>query len=165
MIRGACTSRSSEGSNHAGRVAREARELGIDVEVDHRQRAVVKVKFSITPCKNCAFKTDCTTAARRTVTFQERDRHEALLEWRSWTQTQEFAALYAERAGAEGTISVGVRVTGMRRSRYCGLTKTRLQHFCTVSALNLLRVADHLNGRPRAKTRVSAFTGLPAQVA
>ena len=114
--------------------------------VDRRQRAVVKIKFSVTQCRACPLKSDCTTASRRTVTLQGRERHEALLEWRAWTKTKEFAALYAKRAGVEGTMSVGVRVTGMRQSRYCGLAKTRLQHVCTASALNLLRVADHLDG-------------------
>lgn len=133
--------------------------------LDRRGRAAVKIKFSVTQCRACPVKIDCTTAPRRTVTLQGRERHEALLEWRAWTQTKEFAALYAKRAGIEGTISVGVRVTGMRRSRYCGLEKTRLQHLCTASALNLLRVADHLAGRPRAQTRVTAFARLLAQAA
>ncbi|THF70323.1 hypothetical protein E7T06_07570 [Deinococcus sp. Arct2-2] len=131
--------------------------------LEARQRAGVSIKFSGTQGKNCALKVDCTTAARRTVTIQGQERHLAVLAWRSWAQTQEFAALYATRAGVEGTLSVGVRVTGMRRSRYYGLATTRLQHLSTASALNVLRVVDHLAGCPRAKTRVSAFTRLLAQ--
>ena len=65
--------------------------------------------------------------------------------------------LYAKRAGIEGTVSVGVRSFGLRRSRYLGFEKTRLQHVATVSALNLVRVADHLAEKPRAVTRVAAF--------
>ena len=64
-----------------------------------------------------------TTASRRTVTLQSRERHEALVAWRAWTQTDEFRTLYARRAGVEGTMSVGVRAFGMRRSRYFGFGK------------------------------------------
>lgn len=132
---------------------------------DRRSRPVIKVKFAIGDCRACAFKTDCTTAPRRTVTLQSRERHEALVAWRAWTQTDEFRTLYAKRAGVEGTMSVGVRAFGMRRSRYFGLEKTRLQHLATASAINLLRVADWLMEKPRAITRLAPFERVMQQAA
>jgi len=124
---------------------------------DRRGRPVVKIKFAIGDCRSCPYKADCTTAPRRTVTLQAQEHHEALIAWRAWAQTDEFKTLYAQRAGIEGTMSVGVRSFGMRRSRYFGFEKTHLQHVATASAINLMRVADWLAEKPRAVTRVAAF--------
>ena len=67
---------------------------------------------------------------------------------------------YHRRAGVEGTLSQGVRAFGMRRSRYIGLAKTSLQQACTVVAMNVSRVVHWLDGRPRAKTRMTRFAAL-----
>jgi transposase len=48
----------------------------------------------------------------------------------------------------------------MRRSRDVGLAKTSLQQVCTAVAMNVSRVVHWLNGRPRAKTRVTRFAAL-----
>jgi transposase len=124
---------------------------------DARGRPVIKIKFAIGDCRSCEYKLDCTKASRRTVTLQAQERHEALLAWRAQEDTEAFKALYAKRAGVEGTVSVGVRTFGMRRSRYFGFAKTRLQHLATASAMNLLRVADWLAEKPRNVTRLTAF--------
>jgi transposase len=62
-------------------------------------------------------------------------------------------ARYADRAGVEGTLSQGVRAFGLRSARYRGLAKTRLQHLATAAAVNVQRVTDWYEGRPRATTR------------
>jgi len=124
---------------------------------DHQNLPVIHVKWSKSDCQVCPLKADCTTANRRSVMVQNQERHEALIHWRAWTTTAEFQGLYGKRAGIEGTMSLGVRSFGMRRSRYVGEAKTRLQHLMTAAALNLIRVADHLAGCPRATTRVTAF--------
>ncbi len=67
---------------------------------------------------------------------------------------------YRVRAGVEGTLSQGVRAFGMRRSRYVGLAKTELQEVCAAVAMNVSRVVHWLDGRPRAKTRVTRFAAL-----
>ncbi len=74
--------------------------------------------------------------------------------------TKEFKQVYAKRAGIEGTISQGVRVMGLRRSRYIGQEKTHLQHIATAAALNIVRSLAWFNGVPRAQTRRSAFARL-----
>ena len=132
---------------------------------DHRGRPLVKVKFSSRDCKVCEFYEDCTKQTRRTVTLQARESHEALVAWREREGTEAFGALYAKRAGIEGTVSLGVRACGMRRSRYAGLGKTRLGHLATGSAVNLARVADWLGGRPRATTRLARFERVLQQAA
>ncbi len=80
-------------------------------------------------------------------------------------RTDDFLALYAKRAGIEGTISRSVRTSGIRRSRYVGLTKTHLQHLLTAASINFLRVGEWLMGVPKATTRRSPFARLIAQPA
>jgi transposase len=132
---------------------------------DYRGRPMVKIKFSSRDCQRCPSKPDCTTASRRTVTLHAREQFEALEAARVREGTDEFRLLHARCAGMEGTVSVGVRSFGLRRSRYLGLEKTQLQHVVTVSALNLVRVADWLAGEPRAGTRLARFERVMQQVA
>ena len=60
------------------------------------------------------------------------------------------------------TVSQGIRAFGLRRCRYLGLAKTRLQHLATGAALNVARIAAWTAGRPHAPTRVSRFAALAA---
>jgi transposase len=53
----------------------------------------------------------------------------------------------------------------MRRSRYIGRAKTGLQEVCIAAGMNLARVGNWLEGRPRAKTRISRFAALAPQPA
>jgi transposase len=62
----------------------------------------------------------------------------------------------------EGTLSQGVREFGLRRCRYIGLAKARLQHVATAAAINVNRISDWLGGVPRAATRTSRFARLAA---
>jgi transposase len=61
-------------------------------------------------------------------------------------QTQEFKEQYKLRAGMEGSLSQGVRRCGLRRSRYVGEAKTRLQELFIATALNIARVSTFLAG-------------------
>ena len=74
--------------------------------------------------------------------------------------TKEWKSRYNVRAGIEGTLSQGIRVFGMRRTRYIGLAKTHLQHLLTAAAMNVVRLVNWLNGVPHAKTRTSRFAAL-----
>jgi transposase len=86
--------------------------------------------------------------------------YQALQAARARHQTEAFAEQYAQRAGVEGTISQGVRAFDLRRSRYLGLAKTHLQHILIATGMNLVRVAEWVNERPRAKTRLSPYVKL-----
>ena len=66
------------------------------------------------------------------------------------------------RAGVEGTLSQGVRGFGLRRCRYIGLAKARLQHVATAAAINVYRLSDWFGDAPRAMTRTSPFVRLVA---
>lgn len=86
--------------------------------------------------------------------------HEALQAARQRQTTPGFREQYAMRAGIEGTLSHGTRRCDLRRSRYVGLAKTRLQHLLIGAALNFIRVAAWLAEVPHAQTRRSAFATL-----
>ena len=59
-------------------------------------------------------------------------------------------------------LSQGVRGFGLRRCRYIGLAKARLQHVATAAAINVYRISDWVGGVPRAATRTSPFVRLVA---
>lgn len=81
----------------------------------------------------------------------------ALQQVRQTQKNPEFQIKYAQRAGIEGTISQGVRSFELRRTRYIGLAKTHLQMLAIAMAINLHRLFDWWQDKPRAITRVSAF--------
>jgi transposase len=96
------------------------------------------------------------------MTLRPREQHEALQGARRQQETAEWKAEYAVRAGVEGTLSQGVRGFGLRRCRYIGLAKARLQHVATAAAINVYRLSDWVGGVPRAATRTSPFARLVA---
>jgi transposase len=131
--------------------------------IDKRKNEVIKIKFSTTDCQNCPARLLCTQSSRpprRTITIRPEARYHALKQRREQETTKEFKEAYAKRAGIEGTISQGVRVMGLRRSRYIGQGKTHLQHIATAAALNVVRSLAWFNGVPRAQTRHSTFARL-----
>ena len=92
--------------------------------------------------------------------------HEALRHARERIGSEEGQSEYRRRAGIEGTLSQGVRVSGLRQARYRGLAKTHLQHVATAAALNIGRVVAYLDGKEPAATPVSRFIrARPAAVA
>ena len=51
-------------------------------------------------------------------------------------------------SGCGGDVVEGVRGFGLRRCRYIGLAKVRLQHMDTAAAINVDRLSDWLGGVP-----------------
>lgn len=132
------------------------------------RQPAIQVRFSPLVCRACSNQAQCTRAktGARTVTFLPQEQHIALQQARKEQNSPEFQAKYDQRAGIEGTISQGVRGFDLRTTRYIGLAKTHLQMLATATAINLHRLFDWWEGRPRAKTRVSPFARLapsPAQ--
>jgi transposase len=130
--------------------------------VDATDNAVIHVEFSSKDCKCCPVRALCTHSLSkpRGITLRPQSIHEALQAARQTQNTPEFKAVYAKRAGIEGTLSEGTRSHDLRRSRYLGLAKTHLQHLLTALAINWVRVGQWLAGRKQATTRVSAFAAL-----
>lgn len=126
------------------------------------RKAAIQVRFSPTVCRSCPSQAKCTQARNgaRTITFLPQAEHTALQRARQAQDTPEFKAQYARRAGIEGTISQAVRGFALRRTRYIGLAKTHLQMLATAVAINLHRLFDWWQGKPRARTRTSPFARL-----
>jgi transposase len=131
-------------------------------QVDASGSASISVKFRTTDCGRCEARALCTRAAKmpRHLKLHPRAEHEALQAVRARLGTEEGKRLYQRRAGVEGTLSQGVRAMGLRRCRYVGLAKARLQHVITGAATNLSRLAAWLAGVPQEETRTSQFARL-----
>jgi transposase len=123
---------------------------------------MIHIDFSPDDCSVCPSRSSCTRAKDlpRTLTLQPKEEHEAIQFARKRQKTEEFASLYSQRAGIEGTVSQGVRAFGLRQARYRGLKKTHLQELATATALNVGRITNWLNYIPTAVTRRSRFAAL-----
>ena len=126
------------------------------------RKPAIQVRFSPSVCRTCASQAQCTQAksGARTITFLPQEQHAALQQARREQGTQAFWKQYAQRSGIEGTISQAVRGYDLRYAHYIGLAKTNLQMLATAAAINLHRLFDWWQHRPRAKTRTSAFAKL-----
>ncbi len=127
---------------------------------------VFEARFARRDCFPCPLRPHCTRGKRepRTIGLQAREHFEALQDARRQQKTEAFRESYAARAGIEGTHAQAISRCGLRRCRYIGLAKTRLQHVLTAVAINLVRVAEWCAGTPVAKTRCSRFAALYAMV-
>ena len=136
--------------------------------VTQRGTDTIVITFAKGTCGPCPVRAQCTSAAsgRRQLTVHPRDVvRQAQLAARATQGTRDFQARYALRAGVEGTIRQGVAVTGMRRARYRGLPKTRLEHASAAAALNLIRLHAWWNGHPLDRTRTSHLARLELALA
>lgn len=122
---------------------------------------VIRVEFRNSDCKPCPARSQCTTSKRgRRITLRPQIEHETIQRARADQATSAWRDRYAVRHGIEGTISQAVRSFGLRRSRYRGLAKTRLQHLLTATAINLARVDAWTLGTPFASTRTTPLLKL-----
>ena len=127
-------------------------------------RRYLKARFARQDCTPCPLRARCISAGAhgRQLAFLPEPQQRALDAARARQDTDEGRALHNVRAGVEGTLSQAVRAFGLRRARYRGLPKMRVQHAATGAALNLARLDDWLAHRPRATTRTSRFARLVA---
>jgi transposase len=132
--------------------------------VDRRGNDVLRAVFKRDDCSHCDSLRQCTSAAgrRRTLTLKPQPLYEVLAAARQRQLTDAFKAQYKTRAGIEGSISQGVRAFGLRRCRYQGEAKTRLQHVAIAAAMNLVRLGAWFAGSKPGKTRKSVFARLMA---
>ncbi len=124
--------------------------------------AGINVKFSRPVCRACNFRSLCTRSKTdpRFIRLRPQAEHQAIQSIRQQQQTEEWIERYNTRAGVEGTLSQGIRAFGLRRTRYLGLAKARLEHIMTAVAMNVVRLVAWLRGIPHAKTRTSRFAAL-----
>lgn len=125
-------------------------------------KPVIQVRFSTRDCAACLTRSQCTRSksSGRVLTLKPQAQYEALEAARQRQKTPAFRERYKTRAGIEGTISQGVRAFELRRARYIGLAKVRLQHIATAAAINLTRAVSWLMEIPKTQTRISHFRAL-----
>ena len=102
-------------------------------------KVTYRFEFSRKHCQACPLKNQCLgkNQKHRTLTVSE---HHTLMQARRREQrTEIFKKSMRARNGVEGTISELARGHGLRRSRYRGLAKTRLQNYLIGAACNLRR--------------------------
>jgi hypothetical protein len=132
--------------------------------VTQRGTHAIVIKFAAATCRPCPVRDQCTRTTHpqygRQLTVPPREVHHAQLAARAAQDTAQWQADYARRAGVEGTIRQAVAVTGIRRARYRGLPKTRLEHIYSAVALNLIRLDAYWNGNALDRTRTSHLTRL-----
>jgi transposase len=129
---------------------------------DNYDNPVIQVRFHKSDCAACPVRSQCTHSPQsaRVLTLKPQPLHEALAAARARQNTPEFKQLYSKRAGVESSLSQATRAYQLRRTRYIGLAKTRLQHLATAAAINLSRMWAWWSDVPLGKTRVSRFASL-----
>jgi len=114
---------------------------------DRHGKPSLRVRFPLPLCRVCPLHAQCTpTAAKVLILRPDEQTYHALQQARQRQETPEFRALYAIRAGIEGTVAQSGRTCEIRRSRYLGLKKLNLQAFLTATSLNMLRACHHQTG-------------------
>jgi transposase len=126
----------------------------------------IVVTFPGPACAACPVRGLCTSRKKggRQITLPPREVHQAQVKSRAAQQTEQWQARYAVRAGVEGTINQGLDL-GIRRARYRGLDKTRLQHVFIACAINLIRLDAYWNGHALDRTRTSHLDKLKLALA
>jgi transposase len=123
-------------------------------QVSATGREEIQVRFLSSDCRSCEARPDCTKAKNtpRSMTLLAKEPFLAMQAARQRQTTPAFKEVYTLRAGCESTISQGVRAFSLRRSRYRGLAKTRLQEVLSAMAMTLVRVISWLETPEPART-------------
>lgn len=102
--------------------------------------AKIEIDFDAATCQACEFFGRCTKSARGR-SLELHAYRKVLAARRAEAETETYREDMHRRAGIEGAISELVRGYGLRRARYRGLAKMRLQTLFTAVAVNLKRLA------------------------
>ena len=130
---------------------------------DRHGKPSLRVRFPLRLCRACPLHEQCTPVAAKVLILRpDEASYTALVAARERETTPEFRKLYAKRAGIEGTIAQAVRTYEMRRARYLGSKKLKLQAFFTACAMNVLRAVEWVKEAKHAATPVSRFAKLVA---
>lgn len=117
----------------------------------------IVVRFDRDTCAGCPVRDKCTTATRtgRQLTLRPRDVHQAVTATRAEQKSDSWQQRYKVRAGVEGTMRQATHVAGIRRARYTGLRKVRLEHAIAATAVNVIRLDAWWTGKPLDRTRTT----------
>ncbi len=102
-------------------------------------RVSYRFEWDTATCAACPLRSQCIKAEHRHRTLVVGENHTVLQARRKEQQTDEFKARMKHRNAIEGTQSELVRAHGLRRARYRGLAKTKLQNYLIGAACNVKR--------------------------
>lgn len=106
------------------------------------EQATGKVSYRFewsTQCVDCPWRERCVGPEQKHRSLVVGEHHSALQSRRREQKTEAFAQQMKHRNGIEGTQSELVRAHGIRRARYRGLAKARLQNYFAAAACNVKR--------------------------
>jgi transposase len=120
-------------------------------------KEAISVRFPAATCRACPARDKCTTAkwTGRQLYLRPREIHEAVTAARAEEGTRQWKDRYKARAGVEGLMYQATHVAGIRRARYTGLGKTRLEHLAAATAINVIRLDAWYAGNPIDRTRTT----------
>jgi len=120
-------------------------------------KEAISVRFDAATCRGCLARDKCTTAkwTGRQLFIRPREIHQAVAAARAGQESRDWKDRYKARAGVEGTMGQSTHVTGIRRARYLGLDKTRLEHLAAATAINVIRVDAWYNQNPIDRSRTT----------
>lgn len=104
-------------------------------------------------CVDCPLKDQCVSRGQNHRTLCVSENHSILQERRREQKTEQFAQRMRKRNAIEGTHSELVRAHGLRRARYRGLPKVRLQNYLIGAACNAKRWIARLTWELRRSVR------------
>ena len=119
----------------------------------HDGSIALHVKFKARTCANCTMRSRCTDS-KQGRTLQISEHHQLVMQRRVEAQTTEFREKMKTRAAVEGTISELVRKHGLRRHRYRGEDKRRMENLFKAAACNLKRLVRAMIAREVAASGV-----------
>jgi len=108
------------------------------LEAEASGKVSYRFEFS-THCHDCPLRERCLGKEQRHRTLVVGEHHTALQARRQEQKTEPFKARMKHRNAIEGTQSELVRAHGLRRARYRGLAKVRLQNYFVGAACNVKR--------------------------
>ncbi len=108
--------------------------------LEEQQGGKVSFRFEwSTHCQGCPLREQCVAPGQKHRTVVVGQFHSALQARRMEQQTEAFLEEIKQRNAIEGTQSELVRAHGLRRARYRGLAKVRLQNYFAGAACNAKR--------------------------
>jgi Transposase DDE domain/Transposase domain (DUF772) len=117
-----------------------------------------RIEFS-TQCHECPLRAQCLGKDQRHRTILVGEHYTALQDRRAEQQTHAFKQRMKHRNAIEGTQSELVRGHGLRRARYRGLTKVKLQNYFIGAACNVKRWLRREAWTLQQAARLSAQAG------
>jgi hypothetical protein len=126
------------------------------------EQSTGKVNYRIefgTQCQECPLRAQCLGKDQRHRTILVGEHYPALQERRAEQQTHAFKQRMKHRNAIEGTQSELVRGHGLRRARYRGLLKVKLQNYFIGAACNVKRWLRREAWNLQQAARLSAQAG------